>query len=519
VLQEGQPKMDLAIYFNWFDYGLFGGDKGWEYYTDRGLEGAGYSYEFLSKASLDLNNCKVSEGRLFNYGPAYKALIINAYRPYNTVLATRGNGMMPVESSKKILELAKAGLPVVVIGDTPSKDYNYGTYQNGKGDQEIRLAMKELLQLDDVVQVESEAEAVAGLQKLGIYPDAKFKENTVNLSAFHRANDEADFYFLFNRTHEFILSGEHYDASRLNTDEAEILETDISFKGKGIPYLLDAWTGEIIRITEYTKEGDRYKIHVRLEPTDSKIIAFADQNWAGGGINTSVHVVNSNINAKAVFANDSLEVQATSTGSYSYKLNNSKKVTAKIVSVPDEITLNNWSLQIESWEPNDAYKAGDLGKDNTNVYEIVKKKTDIDNDGTADTYSLSGLKSWKDINPALQGISGIGYYETRVEIPSNWKESDAGYFLDLGETCEIFQVHVNDHKVDFNQFYPKADISKYLKTGKNTLKIEVASTIFNTAKTWNKNILDNRDCKGYWESYGLLGPVKLIPYGRTKIKI
>ena len=44
-----------------------------------------------------------------------------------------------------------------------------------------------------------------------------------------------------------------------------------------------------------------------------------------------------------------------------------------------------------------------------------------------------------------------------------------------------------------------------------------ASTIFNAAKTWNQGILDDRDRKGYWESYGLLGPAALVPYGRADI--
>ena len=96
----------------------------------------------------------------------------------------------------------------------------------------------------------------------------------------------------------------------------------------------------------------------------------------------------------------------------------------------------------------------------TNVYEIVKKKTDLDGDGMPDTYNLSGLKPWKEIDPALQGVSGVGYYETSVTLPKNFNSKKAGYVLALGSTCEIFQVYVNDQKVDFNQFYPSADVSE-----------------------------------------------------------
>jgi len=477
VLQEGQPKIDLAIFFNWFDYGLFAGDKGWVYYTDRGLEGAGYSYDFISTASLNQDNAVVKNKTLFADGPAYKALILNANRRYNTVLAKKGSGMIPVATAEKIVELAKAGLPVLVIGDPPSKTLNYVTHQDGKGDLAVQAAMAELLKLRNVVQVKTEADAADGLARLGVYPDAQFKKKTLNLTSFHRANNYADFYFLFNRTHSFILSDQPYPASNLNTDEAETLETDISFRGDGAPYLLDPWSGDITPITEYKKDKDRVIIHVRLGASDTRIIAIAEKGWVDRAVSTSRH-----------FA------------------------------ISGKIDLTDWDLQIESWEPNDAYKAGDNGKNNANVFKIVKKLTDIDKDGKADTYKLKGLKPWKEIDPALQGVSGVGYYETTVILPRDWDKKKTGYTLDLGATCELFQLYVNNKRVDFNQIYPSADVSEFLQPGNNTIRVEVASTIFNAAKTWNRGILDDRDRKGYWESYGLLGPVKLVPYSIAKLK-
>jgi hypothetical protein len=517
VLQVGQPKMDLAIFFNWFDYGLFAGDKGWVYYTDRGLEGAGYSYDFISTASLNQEDAVLKNGRLFSNGPAYKAIVLNAGRAYNTVLGTRGSGMIPLASARKILELAKGGLPVLVIGDAPSRTLDYGTYEDGKGDKAVQEAMAELLSLGNVVQVKTEADAVDGLARLGVTPDAQFQDDTLNLSSFHRATDDADFYFLFNRTHSFTLSGEPFAASNLNTDEAETLETTISFNGNGVPYLLDAWTGNITPIAEYTREGDRCSIQVKLGPSDTRIIALAGENFSGGV--DAGHVEENNTRATVVYRDGELVAYAGAVGSYSFTTDDGKQASAMIETVPEKINLSDWTLRIESWEPNDAYKAGDLGSDNANVYEIVKKKTDIDGDGEADTYTLKDLKPWKEIDPALQGVSGVGYYETSVMLPTDWDGENAGYVLDLGSTCEIFQVYVNGRKVDFNQFYPSADITEYLKLGLNVIRVEVASTIFNAAKKWNQGILNDRDREGYWESYGLLGPVTLVPYGSAEIEL
>jgi hypothetical protein len=378
--------------------------------------------------------------------------------------------------------------------------------------------MTELLKLKNVVQVKTEADAVSGLAKLGIYPDAQFKGKTLNLSSFHRANDKADFYFLFNRTHAFILSDKPYAASNLNTDEAKTLETDISFKGDGVPYMLDPWTGDITPIAEYKKDKDRFMIHVKLDASNTSIIAIVKKGSFGSSISSSNHVENHSTGAMATYRGSKLTVHANAAGKYTFRLNKGRNAEAAVAAVPEKIDLSDWALQIESWEPNDAYKAGQNGRDNANVYEIVKKMTDLDKDGKADTYTLNTLKSWKDINPALQGVSGIGYYRTTVNLPRNWNKDRTGYTLDLGKTCEIFQVYVNDKKVDFNQIYPHADISKYLQPGNNSIRVEVASTIFNAAKTWNKGVLDDRDRKGYWESYGLLGPATLVPYGIAGIK-
>lgn len=77
----------------------------------------------------------------------------------------------------------------------------------------------------------------------------------------------------------------------------------------------------------------------------------------------------------------------------------------------------------------------------------------------------------------------MGCYQTSVSLPTDWNSEKAGYVLDLGSTCETFQVYINDRKIDFNQFYLSADVRRYLQSGENNIRVEVASTIFNAAKT------------------------------------
>jgi hypothetical protein len=80
-------------------------------------------------------------------------------------------------------------------------------------------------------------------------------------------------------------------------------------------------------------------------------------------------------------------------------------------------------------------------------------------------------------------------------------------FLDLGEVFDTAQVTVNGHHLPpVNLLNPIVDLSAHLRRGRNTIQVEVATTLFNRLRVEQPNTYT-----GNRQNYGLLGPVRLIP--------
>ena len=117
ILRQGRTRMDLGILrldYN-FNNMIFGGSneeklygkgmmRGNEgmYWKDMSLQNAGYTWDYFAPQILEENFITFENGRLQQDGPGYQALII--YQE-----------LMPIASAKKLLALAKAGLPIVFV--------------------------------------------------------------------------------------------------------------------------------------------------------------------------------------------------------------------------------------------------------------------------------------------------------------------------------------------------------------------------------------------------------------------
>ncbi|HEY4150313.1 MAG TPA: glycosyl hydrolase [Chitinophagaceae bacterium] len=139
---------------------------------------------------------------------------------------------------------------------------------------------------------------------------------------------------------------------------------------------------------------------------------------------------------------------------------------------------------------------------------------------------LSTLGSWTDSgDPKAVSFSGSGEYSTTFGLPAS-KADD--YILDLGQVRESAHVYINGTDVGIFWSIPfSARVGKYLKPGKNTIKIEVANLMANRIRYMDQNGIK-------WRNYheinfvninympfdaskwavmpsGLIGPVSLIP--------
>lgn len=131
---------------------------------------------------------------------------------------------------------------------------------------------------------------------------------------------------------------------------------------------------------------------------------------------------------------------------------------------------------------------------------------------------LESLKPWKDLNISDEGkaFSGTATYAITFNIDE--VDKDATVILDLGKVEMIAAVSVNGKPFQALWTAPYAlDITEAVKSGENTLLVDVTSTWFNrlaydagqpeeNRKTWTINA-PSKDSP--LRDSGLLGPVKL----------
>ena len=458
LLQSATSKVDAAILRQ---KGYAGTGFGAPWFTEHGVK-QGYSHQFLSPELLTGPNATVSDGRLAPDGPAYKTLVV-----YEDDFA--GANTLEVKTAKRILEFAKSGLAVIVVGD----DYDVpGVAQPGENEA-LDAVMSELLSQPTVSQVAKEANIPDGLKEQNVTPAVAYADEAPLVNA-HRTGKDVDYYYLHNSSDEEVTQSLSLVAK---TPEA-------------IPYKLDAWIGEIERIAVYEEKEGRIRTSVTVPPRESTILAVGRRDWYNDQTGVSLHATSSDATEVRV-DDESLVVRDTSAGTYATTLSNGRTVESTIESLPAERELTSWHLSVEDWRPGDS------------PTETVTKHRELE---------LDQLMPWPEI-PELKDVSGVGTYTTTVELGEDWAGS-IGAYLDLGEVFDTFQITVNEEQLPpVSQVAPVADVGPYLESGSNTIAVEVATTLNNRLRIARSDIYGIASR----QEYGLLGPVKLVPYGETMV--
>lgn len=236
VLQEGEPRVDLAMY----RHSYWENPTATPLYDDPGLERAGYSYDFVGPSLLEQKSARVSGGRLDADGPAYRAMVID------------NQTVMSLDAAQKILAYAKQGLPVVVIGEPPAKTPFFK--DAAQQDTAVQQVMSQLLAQSGVMHIATKAELPGILASKHIKPAARYHAASGLLNV-HRATKTTDYYFLFNNS-------------------SDTIQHDVSLEGKGRAYSLNAWTGDITPLDSRTNADKTKTVRVQLKPHDTTIIAL-----------------------------------------------------------------------------------------------------------------------------------------------------------------------------------------------------------------------------------------------------
>lgn len=461
VLQTGAAKYDVAF---WRHKGWASTGIGPQWITNNGTK-LGWSHSFLSSSLLAFDAAKVSGGRLAPDGPAYKALVVG---PDNL----RGNAVtMDLDGAKRILAVGRAGLPIVLIGDWSS------VTAAGRGDAaetaEVRGLMAQVAALPTTRTV-AEAEVGTALAALGVVRDVEHADSTV--MHVRRVTGKVDLYYLAN--------ARHAENRRLNavTQDVWLTATD----REAVPWLLDAWSGEITRIAAYERSGDRVRVRVDLVPGQSTIVALAAP---GKGVARSVLPVAA-AGQTVVPRGANAVLRTTTAGSFELTKADGRKARVVVNRVRAAVVPQSWRLEVEDWSPADA----------TDPTNLATAKNVL-------TRDLDALQSWSKVS-GLEDVSGIGRYRTTIDLGADWTEDDGAY-LELGEVNDTFRVTVNGRTLaPLDPMDPVVDLGHTLVAGANVIEVEVASTLLNRLRVVTPSVYG----VAARQSYGLVGPVRLVPY-------
>ena len=515
VLTQGDAKTDVAVYMHAHLYLRSGTGPPtrytgsfFRYWRDLKLEQAGYTHDYLNPTLLNLPNATVSGGRLAVEGPAYKALIIDAdLQPATGPVKTS----MPLDVAQKILGYAQAGLPVIVVGTPPNQ-----TEGNTPGDDaRLQAVITRLLAGKTVRRAATEADVPAVLNSLGIRPSAEPDSPSPMLSIHRRDTaTRSDYYFLHNQGVVKVAgspgsSGLLFEAPtscRSTTSNpcigaGEAIGRMVTLEGSGQPYLLDAWTGKITPIVNYTSDGRSVTIRVKLARDQAMLVALSEDPKRFGVTPAAVHVTMTSAADVVVTGENSIAIRARKAGAYTTTLSDGKSVQSTIGNVPAPIVLTNaaWHLAAEDWQP-------------VNPYATTFRMAASETRKTPVQVELKGLKPWPEI-PALEHASGMGTYTTTVDLPTDWTSAN-GAMLSLGEVFDTFTLTVNGKEVPVEQISTEADIGPYLKAGANTIAVRVTTTLNNRLFVLDENVAR----RGLVQNYGLVGPVVLLPYGQATVR-
>ncbi|NYI12192.1 hypothetical protein BKA05_003707 [Nocardioides marinus] len=460
VLQTGAPKYDM----------VFLRQKGWastgigpHWITNNGTK-LGWSHSFATGSLLDLPGVTVRDGVLAPDGPAYKALVLGPDKLRSQEVT------LDLATARRLADFARAGLPVVLIGDW-SQVNPTGIATDAEA-AEVRALLAEVAGRPTTRTV-AEAQVGEALAQLGVERDVVHQDSTV--MHVRRVLGDVDLYYLAN--------AKHAENRRLQRVTQDVWLTSAS--RDAVPLLLDAWTGAVAPVGLWERDGDRVRVRVDLRPGQSTLVALVPPHGARPVGATSTTADSVRVEARHVVA------RTATAGTVTTTLLDGRTVTSRVSRVREPLALTGWDVEVEDWQP---------GASATETVKPVRR------------VRLEQLVSWSEV-PGFEDVSGIGRYRTQVDLGRDWRTED-GALLELGEVNDTFRVRVNGHDVGpCDPLVTTVDVGAWLRAGRNEIEVEVASTLLNRLRTVTPDVYGVASR----QAYGLVGPVRLVPYVETRV--
>ncbi|GAB3306039.1 glycosyl hydrolase [Pseudoclavibacter terrae] len=449
VLRQGTLNSDFAVYstdVNPMGEGPLGDEPA----------GAGYSWGYLGDA--DLAELSVREGVLASDGPAYRSLVLN------------NQDTLSLASADTLIEYANAGLPVIVIGDAPSRAVS--TSGAVAQDAELAEKMSELLALPNVTSTAGTSTLSGALIDAGV-PAAASVEGSSKLQILHRTDNGQDYYFLFNAAEEPVT-------------------TSVDFTGTGSAYELDPWSGEVA-VAPLQQGGDgRVAVPVELAPGETSIVVVAEDPASLGfpdaptdpfvSANAPLFVEGGTVYAKSTGVDDIVAVTAGGLDT----------VEPGVAAQPP-VRMDSWELSVEAWGK---------GADGLTTEKTMLETIPVIADGEGH------LPDWQQL-PGLENVSGVGVYRTTVTLAADWGAED-GAMIELGPNFHTRTLTINGTPVQLNQSTTQVDVREALRPGENSIEIRVTTTLRNAILDQSPSQAGGTGTEK--QNYGVTGPVSLAPY-------
>ncbi|PVG81455.1 alpha-L-rhamnosidase [Nocardioides gansuensis] len=465
VLQTGTPKYDI-VFLRQKSGASTGIGPFWV--TNEGTK-LGWSHSFITAPLLTRSDVQFRDGRLAPDGPAYKVLVIGPDKIRSRELT------IDLEAARKVLELGRAGLPVVLVQDA-GRDWTTQTTPIGRANDQAVAEVRELMRLIAALPTTRtvlEAGVGAAFTELGVSRDVEHADSTV--MHVRRTLDGVDLYYLAN--------ARHAENRRLNRVAQDVWLT--ASDPHAVPWLLDAWSGTVTRAPAFERDGARVRVRVDLAPGQSTIVAFADP----GQGHRSPSVVPA-AGQEIVLHGGRPALRTTTAGTHVVTRSDGSSATVGIDRVRGALTPASWTLTLEDWKPADPSDPTVLG---------TRREEH--------TAELAGPTSWSRV-AGLEDVSGIGRYSTVVDLGDDWTDED-GALLELGEVNDTFRVRVNGEELPpCDPLDTTVDLGHRLRPGRNVVEIEVASTLLNRLRVVTPAVYGAASR----QTYGLSGPVRLVPY-------
>jgi len=491
VTRQGKPRFDLAFYWHGYGIGSNGGTRPElesRITSDGVLAEHGYTHEYItdefivdqSYGGIYQRDTNLNNGAYFPDKSAYKALVLNNIPT------------MALATAKRIYQLAHdEKLPVIIVGELPDKVPGFFEYQqqeqqlfatlNDTSEDAMKRKSSLLSLVDDPIYKVRKVRTLSNidnvLRDMGIRPAVEHvKAPGINkdsaILSLRRQTAEVDYYLFFNQT------------------SAQASQR-IKLAGRGIPYRLDTWTGQITPVAEYDVVPGGVVVDISLAGQNIMALALSHEPLDGQA-KPEQHAP----------LNDLMDV------SFTYQTAGQLiKMTSDMVDVQ---SLRVWDLTVESFT-----SKGDSPENSLpGIANTLRTKIEIGevlaNEGSA------LLPAWSQINPDkgysadLGDISGIGHYKTQIDVPLGWNNG-RGAWLDLGQATDSVSLAINGQLLPplDQQDLSHIDIGPYLKAGRNDVEVIVATTLINAVRvapgTQAQRRLKN-------DKYGLLGPVSVSFY-------